>query len=126
MMEILYFIYDFKDNKLMLNNWVNSVYLSDSMNKNDEVYFFVENEGRNYMVREDGIELFTDLDAREIMRLDRTSVEIVMANGDILIGNLETGEVERESAQSVRTESRKTSGKIIRISNDKLNKLFIY
>ena len=125
-MEGDYNVYDFKDNKLMLNNWVNSVYLSDSMNKNDEVYFFVENEGRNYMVREDGIELFTDLDARDIMRLDKTSVEIVMANGDILIGNLETGEVERESAQIVRTESRKRSGKIIRISNDKLNKLFIY
>jgi hypothetical protein len=86
-------------------------------------------------VNEKGFELFTDfelstgLSITDIIRCGNRKPGFVMitaSNGDRFIGDLETGEFERESAQSVRTESRKTSGKIIRISNDKLNKLFIY
>jgi hypothetical protein len=52
------------------------------------------------------------------------SVKITTSNGDIVIGNLETGKVYQDVRVS--TESRKRSGKIIRINNDKLNKLFVY
>jgi hypothetical protein len=126
-MEGDYNVYDFKDNKLMLNNWAASVYLLDGPNKTDKNYFVVKTiNGRYYAVKEDGTELFTDLIATDMNMYGGNSVKITTSNGDTLIGNLETGEVEYEGAQSVRTESRKRSGKIIRISNDKLNKLFIY
>ena len=124
-MEGDYNVYDFKDNKLMLNNWAASIYLLDGPNEAYKNYFIVKAiNDRYYAVREDGTELFTDLNATDMYTYGGNSVKITTSNGDTLIGDLETGKVHQDVR--VRTESRKTSGKIIRISNDKLNKLFIY
>jgi hypothetical protein len=124
-MEGDYNVYDFKDNKLMLNNWAASVYLIDGPNETYKNYFIVKAINNTYYaVREDGTELFTDLNARDMYTYGGNSVKITTSNGDIVIGNLETGKVYQDVRVS--TESRKRSGKIIRINNDKLNKLFIY
>jgi hypothetical protein len=124
-MEGDYNVYDFKDNKLMLNNWAASIYLLDGPNDVYKNYFIVKAiNDRYYAVREDGTELFTDLNATDMYTYGGYSVKITTSNGDTLIGDLETGKVHQDVRVS--TESRKRSGKIIRISNDKLNKLFIY
>ena len=124
-------IYDFKNNKLVSDNWVSSIKINDTYDEDSITFFFTQDTPHGlpyHIIREDGVPMFTSIEITDFCRnKDGNTITLEEGDNNLYIGNLETGEVARLNAQSnFRTESRKTSGKIIRISNDKLNKLFIY
>jgi hypothetical protein len=124
-------VYDFKNDNLVSDNWVSSIKINDTNDKDCITFFFTQDTPNGlpyHIIREDGVPMFTSIEITNFCRNnDGNTITLESDDNNLYTGNLETGEVTRLNAQSnFRTESRKTSGKIIRISNDKLNKLFIY